>query len=198
MTPTERFMQIMDAQKRIPTDSYLGYLLHGCRVILELVNGDTVKLVDILNLTPELGTGRGSRALAVICDIADQCGVTLIGVIVPFNDKPLGTEQLRSWYGRHGFSTVTGNHIERLPFGWIAVPLKDFNQSFSSRTTAVRVRASKIPGCIRVGGHDLFNAGRTIHATEDSALEAGERDIELQIIVREAGWMKFDEEDPIL
>jgi hypothetical protein len=49
-----------------------------------------------------------------------------------------------------------------------------------------------------MGGMHVNRAGRTIHATEDSALEAGERDIELQIIVREAGWMKFDEEDPIL
>jgi hypothetical protein len=80
--------------------------------------------------------------------------------------------------------------------GWISVGLKDFSEKIGTRWTAIKVQRSKIPGCIRVGGHDLFNAGRTIHATEDSALEAGERDIELQIIVREAGWMKFDEEDP--
>jgi hypothetical protein len=191
-TPTEKFMKIMEAQKRIPTDQYCGWLLHGCRVILESVNQDTLSF-EILNLTPELGTGRGSRALQTICQIADQTRVTLSGVIVPFNDKPLTLEQLRSWYARHGFTTVEGNHIERLPFGWIAIILKNFSEPWSTRTTAVRVQASQIPGCIRVGDHDLFNAGREIFETEDEALSAGERDLDLQRIAWEADWMKFDE-----
>ena len=85
--------------------------------------------------------------------------------------------------------------------GWLAVFLKDFSERYSTRTTAIQIAEPAGFGGDTIhtmGGMHVNRAGRTIHATEDSALEAGERDIELQIIVREAGWMKFDEEDPIL
>ena len=80
--------------------------------------------------------------------------------------------------------------------GWVIIGLKNFNEPISYRHTAVRVGRSKIKGCVKVGGANLFNANREIFDSEELALEAGERDAEIQSIVREAGWMKFDEEDP--
>jgi hypothetical protein len=167
-TSAERFTQIMSEQKQIPSG---GYFIAGCRVTFEHVNDCTLSF-EILNLC-ERGEGRGSRALRVICEIADRTGVTLIGVIRPFDDSPMDAEALRAFYFRHGFTTIKDDQIERLPFGWLRIPLKDFNERISTRNTSVRVQRSKVKGRIRLGGHDLFNNGREIFTTEEAA-PAGE------------------------
>lgn len=52
-----------------------------------------------------------SLALAVICDLADMCGVTNTGKIRKFDDG-LSNEQPASWYGRNDFD-VRGDCIRR-------------------------------------------------------------------------------------
>jgi hypothetical protein len=62
--------------------------------------------------------------------------------------------------------------------GWISVPLKDFDEPVPTRFTAIQIaeHAGFEGDTIHtVGGMHVNRAGRTIHATEDSALEAGER-----------------------
>lgn len=67
-----------------------------------------LRLKGIESINP--GTGAGSRALKVITDIADKHGVTMELTASPYGDENtrLNKDQLKEWYGRHGFVPEKG------------------------------------------------------------------------------------------
>ncbi len=79
--------------------------------------GDRVVEIDDISATP-MKQGLGTRALAVICQIADQYGVRLVARVANESDdfqaydeddesRPPSEDELVDWYGRFGFEVVS-------------------------------------------------------------------------------------------
>ena len=73
--------------------------------------------------------GAGTRALTIICRLADECGVGLSLVAYGYSITP--TPKLVEWYSRFGFKTGMGNDKD----GWrmrrdpkLYIRLKGFNR----------------------------------------------------------------------
>lgn len=113
---TETFMQRLRSHpdsKVMADEDSLHTMLYGVIVELKRMTETQVSLEKILsNLRPS--EGRASLALAVICDLADMCGVTITGKIRKFDDG-LSNEQLRRWYSRNNFD-VRGDSITRTAY----------------------------------------------------------------------------------
>ncbi len=68
---------------------------------------------------PFRGAGNGSKALQLICDIADRYGVTLMASPADDADGEDGLpdkEALGDWYERFGFEHRGQGRMERLPY----------------------------------------------------------------------------------
>jgi hypothetical protein len=52
------------------------------------------------------GKGHASDLLADVLRDADAARVTLLVVVEPFADEPMGLEALSAWYARHGFVSI--------------------------------------------------------------------------------------------
>jgi len=74
-------------------------------------HGDGIHLHDIHSFEPK--SGAGTAALKHLTSLADKHGVSISGVAKAYMDNRSGkiadSSQLKSWYGKHGFSSNGGN-----------------------------------------------------------------------------------------
>lgn len=74
---------------------------------------DTSYLIHFLSVMPDnRGQGYGSRILETIFQILNDKPITL----ELDKGSPFGMENLRSWYTRHGFISITDDQMIRYPF----------------------------------------------------------------------------------
>jgi len=75
--------------------------------------------VDLNRISNERhGKGLGSAALDWFCALADKHGIGVRGIVAPFGDAWLSSQQLTDWYARHGFDVLksaTDTYIDRAP-----------------------------------------------------------------------------------
>jgi hypothetical protein len=104
-SPANQFVKaFMAATHEHPMDRgarLYGYSSIGLRKSMENPNNG-IYLSDIQAL--EAGAGHGAKALAALCGLADQFGVTLDLVAKGYGPKHLTNPQLIAWYKRYGFS----------------------------------------------------------------------------------------------
>jgi hypothetical protein len=94
-------------------------LLCGCLITISSGDRpDAVVLKEIISVI-EKNVGNGSRALKLICDLADRHGVTIMATVEPFGgttgEGGLSRDELHGWYSRAGFVRVQADDIEREP-----------------------------------------------------------------------------------
>lgn len=65
------------------------------------------------------GKGDGSKALKKVMNLADSCGVYLIGKVIPYNTKDMPKDKLQAWYRKHGCKPFNENNPDGL---WFRVP----------------------------------------------------------------------------
>lgn len=63
----------------------------------------------------EKGKGNGSRALRLICELADRHNVTIMATVEPLHTDGLSKADLHRWYRRAGFVRILADDIERAP-----------------------------------------------------------------------------------
>jgi hypothetical protein len=86
--------------------------LCGCRIVLSS-GVNAVRLKEITSA--EKNKGDGSRALRLICRLADRHNVTIMATVEPLGKDGLSKAELHSWYRRAGFVRVLADDIERAP-----------------------------------------------------------------------------------
>ena len=85
---------------------------------LELAIGTNENELDLqaISVPSDLqGQGLGTAILQEIHKLADAEGVTIIGVISPYNRKGLNKTQLRKWYKNNGYKVDSADQITREP-----------------------------------------------------------------------------------
>lgn len=101
-------------------------LVNGVRVEMarEPFDVGAVHLASIM--APEPGKGAGAQALREITDMADRHGVRVTLVPHPLQGSLMNAEQLRGWYGKHGFTGEPEDlQMERSPQRPETVPAED-------------------------------------------------------------------------
>jgi len=87
-----------------------GRDVFGCYVHVTATGQDTLYIDQIACEPGEEGKGRGSKALWMLCLLADWFGVKIVGYACP-NLQHTGedAERLERWYERHGFEFPGGD-----------------------------------------------------------------------------------------
>jgi SPP1 gp7 family putative phage head morphogenesis protein len=67
-----------------------------------------LRLHGIRSLVEEEHTGLGSLALRRLTNVADRHGVTMELTASPYGEQRMTGDELRAWYGRHGFEMESG------------------------------------------------------------------------------------------
>lgn len=112
----ECFMTKLDAiSKSHPLDPK-AFILDNCSVLCSPSNGNTQIHISAMD---SLIKGSGTIALTKMCEIADDCDITLGLVAFGYADTP--TEKLVQWYERFGF-TMSGLGSKKDGFRMSRVP----------------------------------------------------------------------------
>jgi hypothetical protein len=106
-TPSEKFMVAFNEATSAPNNpDRQGRIFGG--VVLHLLpyddKGIAAKLIEVPSYEREKGKGRA--ALAFLCGLADQYGVTIYAHALPQRrmfDRHLNPDALVAWYERYGF-----------------------------------------------------------------------------------------------
>lgn len=55
---------------------------------------------------PSRRQGQASKLLAEVCEEADKAKIILVLTPEQFDNGPIGTQQLKNWYEKHGFNVI--------------------------------------------------------------------------------------------
>jgi len=82
--------------------------------VVSVCEDDTSYFIHFLNVMPgNRGKGYGSRILKMLCQMLNDKPITL----ELDKGSPFGIENLRAWYSRHGFVSMTEDWMVRQPSG---------------------------------------------------------------------------------
>ena len=106
-------------------------------------------------VSSEKGTGKASKLLTEIIQIADKNNTPIELAPVPFGSKDLNTEQLTNWYARYGFVQDGAGTMVRPPIAAQVDPETASLQAAGEQQAAVEYEADIVPDAKRsanVGG----------------------------------------------
>lgn len=83
-------------------------VIEARRSIDHPINAVYIKAIQAV----EAGKGHGKEALKMLCELADEHGVTLELNAKPFGQEHLSAKQLVAWYTRSGFTVVRRGNAE--------------------------------------------------------------------------------------
>lgn len=72
----------------------------------ESVTDGLLQIISMHTVKPSRRQGHASKLLTAVCEEADTANIILVLTPEQFDNGPIGTQQLKSWYEKHGFNVI--------------------------------------------------------------------------------------------